>query len=378
MYTTKRNETVNEPVNEPSQKPRPIPSPIRLGIWGFQSAGKSVYMLRLYEYLSNKGKVQITDKDTEEYINKGMELLDRGIFVPPTRTAAEKSKYSYTIENEDGSNTEFTFLDLPGRILTDPYNNFLQENSQEITVVDHLLQCHGIIFLLSPLEEDKQTKAYLTLLRKLFLAMQTKSGRKPLEQYVAFGITKIDHPEVNQKYLEEKYKYPEQMFLEMLKPGENVNLEWLKGFFHAQIEKPKDKSKDNSRLNINPSQENRCQLFYISAFGTYKDSDGNIKSPVIPNEEEKQKNTASKFDEKYPIWSTDEQNYPDPYDFGKENIKTEDINPNKYKINIEAPFNPINIFTPIDWLVRGIKSFPPNISNTSSTDSNTSSTNSNT
>lgn len=329
-------------------------------------------MLRLYEYLLNEGKVQITDQDTEEYINKGMELLDRGIFVPPTEIAAEKSKYSYTVNNEDGSNTELTFLDLPGRILIDPYNDFLQENSQEVAVVDHLLQCHGIIFLLSPLQEDKQTKPYVTLLRKLFIAMQRKSGRKPLGQYVAFGITKIDHQEVNQKYLEEKYQYPEQMFLEMLGKGSNVKLQWLKGFFHVQIEKPKDKSKDSPRLNINPTRENRCQFFYISAFGTYKDSDGNVKSPVIPNEEEKQKNTASKFEfEEDPIFSTYEQDDPDPYDFGKENIKTEDINPNKYKINTEAPFNPINIFTPIDWLVRGIKSFPPNISNTSSTDSNT-------
>ncbi|NET41857.1 hypothetical protein [Okeania sp. SIO2B3] len=372
MFNTKANETVNEPVNEPSPKPRPIPSQIRLGIWGFHHAGKSVYMLRLYEYLLNEGKIQITDWDTEEYINNGMELLDRGIFVSPTATAGKKSKYSYTINNEDGSNTELTFLDIAGDILRDPYHDFLDENSQENTVVDYLLQCHGIIFLLSPLQEDKQTKPYHTLLMKLFIAMQRKSGRKPLEQYVAFGITKIDHPEVNQKLLQEKYQYPEQMFLEMLGKGPNVKLQWLKGFFHAQIEKPKDKSKDNPRLNINPTRENRCQLFYISAFGTYKDSDGNVKSPVILDKEEKQKSTTSKAEsEEDPIFSTYEQDDPDPYDFGKENIKTEDINPNKYKIDTEAPFNPINIFSPIEWLVRGIKSCPPNISNTSSSDSNT-------
>lgn len=374
--------------NETNPRPQPIPSPIRLGIWGFRSAGKSVYMLRLYEYLLNEGKIQITDTDTEEYIINGLESLDEGRFVPPTQIPGKKSKYSYTINNEDGSNTELTFLDLPGDILNDPYNDFFHENSQEVAVVDYLLQCHGIIFLLSPLEEDKlkednQIKPYHTLLMKLFIAMQRKSGQKPLEQYVAFGITKIDHPEVNQKCLEEKYQYPEQMFLEMLGKGPNVKLEWLKGFFHAKIEKPKDKSKDNSRLNINPTSENRCQLFYISAFGTYKDSDGKVKSPVILNEEEKQKNTASKAEfqedpmfltEEEPMFSTHKQNDLDPYDFGKENVNKEDINPNKYnkyKINIAAPFNPINMLSPIEWLVRGIKSFPPNIPNISSGNSNT-------
>ncbi|NEQ75495.1 MAG: hypothetical protein F6K23_22035 [Okeania sp. SIO2C9] len=212
MFNTTANETVNESVNEPSSKLRPIPSPIRLGIWGFQSAGKSVYMLRLYEYLLNEGKIQITDEDTEEYINNGIELLDRGIFVPATETAGEKSKYSYRINNEDGSNTELTFFDFSGKTLQDPYNDFLHENSQEGTVVDYLLQCHGIIFLLSPLQEDKQTKPYHTLLMKLFNAMQRKSGRKPLEQYVAFGITKIDHAEVNQKYLEKNISIPNRCF----------------------------------------------------------------------------------------------------------------------------------------------------------------------
>lgn len=377
MFNRKRSETPDEYVNESTPKRRPIPSPIRLGIWGFRGSGKSVYMLRLYEYLANKGKIQITDQDTEKYINDALDLFDKGIFVPPTVVPGKKTKYFYTIKNENGSNTELTFFDLSGEILENPYKTFVDENSQENTVVDYLLQCHGIIFLLSPLQNNKKSKPYHSLLRKLFIAMQSKSGQKPLEQYVAFGITKIDDPNVNQKCLEEKYHYPEQMFLEMLDKGPNVQLEWLKNFFHAKIDVPKDKSKNHPRLNIDPTPENRCQLFYISAFGTYKNSKGEVKSPV---EENKQQDTASKAKFKEdPTCSTEEQDDREPYDFGQESINTKDIRPDtkdtssdKYKIDINAPFNPINIFSPIEWLVRGIKNCPPNIPNhISASDSNT-------
>lgn len=94
MFNRKRSETPDEYVNESTPKRRPIPSPIRLGIWGFKGAGKSVYMLRLYEYLANKGKIQITDQDTEKYINDALDDFDDGRFVPSTEVKGKKLSIS--------------------------------------------------------------------------------------------------------------------------------------------------------------------------------------------------------------------------------------------------------------------------------------------
>ncbi|NEN93910.1 MAG: hypothetical protein F6K48_35535, partial [Okeania sp. SIO3H1] len=145
MFNTEANETVNEPVNKPSPKPQRIPSQIRLGIWGFPGAGKSVYMLRLSQELSDQGRLVPTDEITAKYIYEGTKLLEKGEFVNPTGTG-KYSKYSYTIENSDNRNIELTFFDLPGEVFTDPENYFSSENNREVNVVDYLLECHGILF----------------------------------------------------------------------------------------------------------------------------------------------------------------------------------------------------------------------------------------
>ncbi|MEB3340274.1 hypothetical protein [Okeania sp.] len=372
MSNTKINETFNQSINEPIPKTRILPSQIRLGIWGFPNAGKSVYMLRLYQELSDLGRITPTDEITANYIYEGTKLLEKGEFVNPTQKG-EYSKYSYTIENSDNTNIELTFFDLPGEVFENPEKHFYEENNRELNVVDYLLGCHGILFLLSPLEEDIQSfeDSYYILLMKLFNLMRIKSNKNRLEQYVAFGITKIDHPKVNQKLqvYEEQYKYAEQMFLDILGRGKNAKLTWLKNYFHLKIEG----SKNLPKLNINPSLENRCQFFYISAFGTYKDGN-NVKSPVIPNEEEKPKDNTYKIEEDS-IFSTEDIEDVDVENFGNKNNNTEKFksnnSKNKYRIEMTVPFNPINMYSPIEWLIQGIKEQPPNIPNTSSTNSHT-------
>lgn len=362
MFSKKTNENVNEP----SPKLRQIPSQICLGIWGFPEAGKSVYMFRLFQELSDQARLVPSDKTTAKYIYKGIKRLEKGEFVGTT-SSQERSKYSYTIENKDNSKTKLTFFDLSGEFFQDPEKTFSLDNNRKVSVVDYLLECHGILFLLSPLVEDIQSveESYYILLTRLFNLMRVKSPQNRLEQYVAFGITKIDHPEVNLKCLKEQYKYPEQMFLEILDRGPDAKLMWLKNYFYTTIEG----SKNQPRLKIDPTSENRCQLFYISPFGTYKDTKGNIQSYVVPNEEEKQKNNTLRI-EKYSMSSKDDL---DLGNFGNKNNNTEEPQPNKYKIdrNRKVSFNPTNLHSPIDWLIRGIKEHPPNIPNTSSANSNT-------
>ncbi|NEQ75492.1 MAG: hypothetical protein F6K23_22020 [Okeania sp. SIO2C9] len=44
---------------------------------------------------------------------------------------------------------------------------------------------------------------------------------------------------------------------------------------------------------------------------------------------------------------------------------------NKYKIDTKTNFNPINMHSPVEWLIQGIKEYPPNISDNYSANFNT-------
>ena len=44
---------------------------------------------------------------------------------------------------------------------------------------------------------------------------------------------------------------------------------------------------------------------------------------------------------------------------------------NKYKIDTKANFNPINMYSPVKWLIQGIQEYPPNIYDNYSANFNT-------
>jgi len=227
-----------------------------------------------------------------------------------------------------------------------------------LSIVQYLTQCHGILFLMSPLKEDSGQKSYFKLLSDLLRGMQRENNNlRKLEQYIAFGITKADHEEVYNKF--SGTPYAEKSMLEIL--GGNIGLNWLETFFHVQIDPKKQ------ILYEQPSEYHRCRAFYISCFGVYKNN-GQFVSPVLP-EKSKGEYENSNFESSQspsPIFNST-SNTNDGYDESLGGIKSYDNSPEPsiskiYVIDEKAPFNAINVISPIDWMLKGIKQCSPQLS----------------
>jgi len=141
-------------INQPSNK-----QPIRLGIWGLPGSGKTVYMTMLYHYLSQGGtpwRIVTDDEYTENFVNDNLKLMiQEGDFCKPTMESGLRRVYSYKLINDEiGKIVELTFFDLPGEIYKNPLTETINVEGDILRLIEHLNQCHGILFLLSPLEED--------------------------------------------------------------------------------------------------------------------------------------------------------------------------------------------------------------------------------
>jgi GTPase SAR1 family protein len=343
---------------------------IRLGIWGPPSSGKTVYMTMLSHYLkvaeSSPWKVEITDKSTIEFVTKNLSLIrTKGEFMGGTeiRRNEQPKLYSYKLKHKNRitNDVELNFFDLPGEYyLGGDHDGIENESGRKLSIAQHLNQCHGILFLLSPLDEDRSRlkgSSYYDLLEKLFMNMQSlrQSMSPELEQYVAFCITKVDHQQVYEEYC----KLPAtKSFLKLL--GNNASLNWFQNFFHVDINSRKQE------LTPEPSQYNRCQFFYISPFGVYRDEENNTtRSPVFEEKTDDKPTSPDILQKPDPIFQ--ELNpKADPYESIPVGIPSYDGLPDKnskiYKIDTEKKFSPINVLTPIQWLLKGIEHHPPSLS----------------
>jgi GTPase SAR1 family protein len=343
---------------------------IRLGIWGPPSSGKTVYMTMLSHYLrvaeSSPWKVEITDESTIEFVTQNLSLIrTKGEFMGGTEIRRDESPkvYSYKLKhkNKMAKDVELNFFDLPGRFYLggDQYG-IADESGRTLSVAQYLNQCHGILFLLSPLDEDRSSlegASYYDLLEKLFMNMQsTRQSMSPeLEQYVAFCITKVDHPEVYDRFCRSTAT---KSLLKLL--GDNVSLNWFQNFFHVDINSKKQE------LTPEPSQYNRCQFFYISPFGVYRDEVNNTtQSPVFVKSTEDKLTPPKTSRNPDPIFQNSNSK-ADPYenipvgipsydDWGEKNSKI-------YQIDTEVKFSPINVLSPIQWLIKGIEHHHPALS----------------
>lgn len=338
--------------------------PIRLGIWGLSNSGKTVYMTMLYHYLTQGGsrwRIVTDDANTETFVNDNLNLMiHSGEFCPATNPTENIKVYSYKLVNDEIEKTvEIRFFDLPGAFYMGLLDKEIEVEGETLRLIQSLNQCHGILFLISPLEEDfpdHQKGSYFTFLGNLFRSMQRnrdgKTERK-LEPYIVFCITKIDHPEVYKKALGRK---AEDLLLKLL--GPTIKLEWIANFFHAQIDsKTKTFSPDPSKLN-------RCRVVPISCFGV--DNHGN--SPVSEEEivikiDHEEETVSQSLDPAI------EMNKSNRYSKYEPSMSSKDINQDqsnkpvkRYKINVKEGFYPMSMLSPIEWIIKGIEKYYPEVS----------------
>lgn len=362
--------TNSSSTNQPNNKK----SHIRLGIWGSSGAGKTTYMTMLYQALKKtpRWRIQPANDEAQDFIQNNIRKIHNGEF--PHRTQVDENEgglkiYGYRLVKNGAEENSITlnFIDAPGEYYED-YTKTLEvkdPDSAKSDIIDYLLSCDGIVFLLDPdPEEENQGKAaYSTMLTNLFFAFSkrhrkaNKVNNERLEQYIAFCITKVDHDKLFAKALKiDSAEYVKNLI------SPHMTLEELSNDIWIELDKEERKKK---------TQYNRCEFFYTSALGRYKGEDGISRTPFIPNQSTQPPNNPGQNEGNY--YGYDSYNEPN----SNNNSNSEDDNwgsinnPRQNsggsqhkkvvggKINPTVPLQPIGVLEPVEWLIERIQAYPP-------------------
>jgi GTPase SAR1 family protein len=379
---------------------KPLPRDIRLGIWGSSGAGKTTYLAMLYHALeqSDNWRVQPGNDEADDFINTQYEyIFSEHKYPHPTEVdQGEKLKiYSYTLIRENSQyNGSITlkFVDAPGEF----YERRHKENEKflvndpdnpEQDIIDYLMSCDGIIFLLDPdhnknINQNEKRKApYSKMLPDLFKDFlkryrnKNQNSLERLEHYVAFCITKCDRDDIHKqispnghdKYCKGADEYMEELI------GPIVKLRNIRNYIWLELDK-------NQRLQR--SQHNRCQFFYTSAIGRYQ-KNGKSYSPHIEEvtPTQPQSNNINPELQYSSGWnggertygSSEESSYPKSSNYNNNNDDNwDDINPDNKnmqndkqktdsntRIEDGIELRPTNVLEPIEWLIEGIRLHHP-------------------
>jgi GTPase SAR1 family protein len=352
-----------------------LPSDIRIGIWGSSGAGKTTYLTMLYHVLTRSDRwiVKSGSDEADDFITRNSEAIENDEF--PARTEPDEDEklkiYSYKLTREDskykGSIT-LQFIDAPGEFyerLGDKNKKYLVDDPKnpKADVIDYLMSCDGIIFLLDP-DPDEQNlgkKKYSTMLSKLFRDFDARNREKNnqekdrLENYIAICVTKVDHDKIWEKANNQGADtYVEELISPRMKLDDLKNYIWLE----------KDKNQRNDR-----TKHNRCQFFYTSVLGRYEENGESRPIYIDKNQSSDEHEYGDYNNEPYTDYSDSMNNSASSdsdksYDWGDINDESKHTNRQELKnvgvkIQPGSELKPFGVLEPIEWLIEGIQSHPP-------------------
>ncbi|MBD2463946.1 hypothetical protein H6G89_23370 [Oscillatoria sp. FACHB-1407] len=309
QYSNKLNRWFNRWFNRESKES----TRIQIGIWGTTGVGKTTYLTTLYQQLmSSPDWIVDCDRETGNFILNHLRMIQSGHFPPPTSVKDRlevlrfwlNANTNYSTDFGSNSNIEIVFINAPGEFYEDiPFrNNDFAKGEDDVVwdIVDYLVSCDGIVFLLDPLRSKEHGKNYSSLLWDLFYELlrrseTSNSDSTRLEQYLAFCVTKADREDVWQKAMNS-----ESLVEEIV--GERLFRRLLNNF----------------------SMKGRYECFTMSAIGRYQDASGEWQEPVYSE-------------------------------------ILEDSTLITQKIRNDVELQPINILAPIEWIVRGVQLDPPKL-----------------
>jgi GTPase SAR1 family protein len=353
------------------------PTDIRIGLWGTSGSGKTTYLAILYKALTHKDSnwfVRV-DKPAREFVMNNLNYIQTGNFPPATEAADKLNIFTYTLSPKsfkgNGCKTVLNFIDAPGGFyenilgttvqIVDPQNQrtnagmqLNQNQNNSMGILDYLLSCDGIIFLLDPVRSKEEGTLYWTLLLDLFLEFQERSPQPDmnngqLQQYIAFCVTKVDKKKI-----------------------------WNQGKKSADLAKNVMGNDLFDRLP-NFCLDGRYEFFSVASIGRYKDEDGKWKEAVIYPKTTDSSNT---FEPQAPP-SSPNNDYEGGYDpddaLGGYDPDETSENPNtsddewddafpstpespptpKPTINRDVGYESFNVIEPVEWLIESIQKKPP-------------------
>ena len=406
-------------------------TPIRIGIWGGVGAGKTIFLTRLFECLEKSSNYRIAaDEKAIDFIQQNKDILDNekkpGSLPKETDPGmSELEIFRYTITSQSSWSQNLTivleFIDASGEFYENPYSNATVSDGETTYqgIIEYLISCHGIIFLLDPLYKLKteQAPTYRKLLSDLFIEFRRRSRSRvneavtPLEQYMAFCVTKVDEEvaKINGKIIKTADITEEEY--EIINPKDDQDWLWKAGQNPLDLVAEIMGQEMTTRLSTEyslveespdrrekPHPKNRCNFYAVSAFGRYQNKEGklctvfeDIQPQIInanPPDTEEEKNTD--FWGNQPDWDSAFGNNSNNQESQTSNLSTgfawekkeeySDVaEPNsstgfawekkeeysdvaeskKLIIKQGVAINPFNIIEPLEWLIRGIRKHPP-------------------
>ncbi|AFZ38318.1 hypothetical protein Sta7437_4890 (plasmid) [Stanieria cyanosphaera PCC 7437] len=358
--------------------------PIRLGIWGVSESGKTVYLAKLYRMLLKEGwKIRISG-DYKDFLEQAIEKLDNRELPNATNTSDEQIKTcQYRISNDNFQETGkkvqavIDFFDIAGEYYGGENKIRYREelrinlNGEEVTLIDYLLSCDGILFLLDYWRNSNKTsngKSQLQLLEELFREMFERreyldskvSNRKQnnsfeqLESYVVFAVTKADHEDIENSGMSSIELVSKVLNFD---PKTEDIINWFDNYFY--VDKSKLARQIDDGYYEKPSKFHRCQFFAVSAIGSYYDEkSGRSKSGVIIPEKPNPDPQERKSDD---VFSPKGDKVSNPSDrFGGRERKDRNQKP-KPQILKGVRLEPMNVVEPIEWFIEGILKNPPKL-----------------
>ena len=341
---------------------------MRIGIWGTAGSGKTTYLVRLYDALmaSKYWTVRVSDNG-RDFVQDNQDLIiNHGKFPAKTAITSKTRIFNYTITPQKKglsqgihvSQIQLDFIDAPGEF----YEDF-KKYGKDYDIVDYLLYCDGIIFLIDPARKSGEKLS--TMIPKLFRELSARveeksknsdapkrkkdlSGR--LEQYMAFCVTKIDRSDYW-----DKRDDAEKLMLNIAKPR----------FFYALGNYCYYDDNPNKRKDYGIN--NRCDFFCVSSIGRHFDGDNYneiVSEEIISNEIVSKKTTD---DEPLSEETPDNQWLEEDFDFetsAEEEIKSEQESLKTIpRIDTKVIEDVVGygVIEPLEWLIRRIQYKPPTI-----------------
>lgn len=348
---------------------------IRIGIWGGVGAGKATYLTMLYRYFtrSRDWKIEVHPGFSEVVVNYS-QGIDEGKFPDKRFSLPEKYRsvqsLNYTLtptKNFDIDTVTLSFLAAPGEF----YENccfetvpIIENQDKYENAIDYYLHCDGIILLLDYKKAmSNNSQSYHRILDNFFTSCQrhwtehktqesSQESSNVLPHYFAFCLSKADRDTTqwnNEKETDMQREIDNLFSLGKQVIGQNV-LSILQGSSYFDF-----------KQQHNPAK-NRCKFYYLSSIGRdFKEGKYQESVTDLGNNFQNDNLEQSKSDT-----SVQRQN-------NSQSRPSEDIfrssQPNGYSYSPKQPngeiklpahsLEPLNIFSPLQWMINNIPDYPP-------------------
>ena len=360
---------------------------IKIGVWGLSGSGKTTYITKLYDCLE-KGKsdfrIVSESKDAREFVAFHLRNLARGSFSNPTDPMIDPKILKYEIQAEYSLfpfSMELSFVDAAGEwyqrigelsqdggevlntgdVQYEPEASDIDspkldsDEAKTVGVVDYLIGCDGIIFLLDPKADNRGERSHQFILPRVFRALRIHAAknnktdrrldtRNKLTQFMAFCATKVDEKDY-WHFTED----PDALVRDILGLATNA----LPTFCYFDFEE-----KENS-------ERNRCNFFALSSIGRERDDNNEYSKEEsvgirrVDTEEEISTPLDRELEEK--IEDSENEGWASSF---AQQAKHESFESSPYEIFADNP-DPYNVSAPLEWLISKIQEHKLPTTNTS-------------